>query len=247
MAYRIEPLAMPAPDEGTGADARFLARWIVLGLAAGALGGALGGGVGGRLAMFVLRLTSPDGVRGVTSDDGFEIGRVSASTLSFVALTALVGSGVGLAFVAVRGFLPTKLRVPVWTATGAIGGGAVLVHHNGVDFTLLKPTWFACLLFVLVPAVGAGLIAIFVERWSRWWWVRRRPTRALGAVGMLGLLSPLTPALVAAFVALLLAGRIRVFRDGTHAWWGRALCWTGILVVVLVGARDLTTDLRVLL
>ncbi len=247
MAMRMEPLAMPALDEGTGADARFLARWMALGLAAGAVGGALGGGVGGRLAMFVLRLTSPDGVRGVISDDGFEIGRVSASTLTFVLLTTLMGSGVGLIYVAVRGFLPARLRVPVWSTTGAIVGGALLVHQDGVDFRLLEPTWLACLLFVLVPALGAGLIAAFVERWSRWWCVRRRPTRALGAVGLLGLISPLTLAAVAAFAAVMVAGRIGPIRNGTHAWWGRALCWAGMLAVVALGARDLSTDLRVLL
>ena len=34
-------------------------------------------GLGSRLAMLMLRLTSPQRVRGVTSDDGFEIGRVT--------------------------------------------------------------------------------------------------------------------------------------------------------------------------
>lgn len=247
MAHRIEPLAMPAPDEGAVADARFLVRWILLGLAAGAVGGALGGGIGGRLAMFVLRLTSPDAVRDITSDDGFEIGRLTATTFTLVLLTALLGSGVGLAYVAVRGFLPRKARVPAWTGTGAIVGGALLVHDDGVDFTLLEPTWLACLLFVLVPASGAWLIAHFVERWSRWWWVRRGRTRAVGAIGLFGLLSPLTVVLVAAVATLMVAGRVRVVRDGTRARWGRALCWVGMVVVVAFGARDLVSDLRVLL
>lgn len=220
---------------------------MALGLAAGAVGGALGGGIGGRLAMFVLRLASPDGVRGVISDDGFEIGRVSASTLSLVVLTASMGSGVKTP--RVRSFMPGKLHVPgtVWTATGAIVGGAIMVHQDGVDFRLLEPTWLTCLLFVSVPALGAGLIALFVKQWARWWCVRRRPTRALGAVGLLGLLSPLTVAVVAAFAALMVAGRIGPIRNGTQAWWGRALCWAGMLAVVALGGRDLSEDLRVLL
>ena len=37
--------------------------------------GVLVGGIVGRVAMLVLRLTSPDSVRGVESDDGFTIGR----------------------------------------------------------------------------------------------------------------------------------------------------------------------------
>ena len=247
MAYRIEPLAMPAKDEGIGADARFLVRWVLLGLAAGAVGGAIAGGIGGRLAMFVLRLTSPDAVRGVTSDDGFTIGRFTTSTFALVVLTALLGSGVGLAYVAVRGFLPAKARVPLWAGTGAIVGGAMLVHSDGVDFTVLEPAWLACLLFVVVPASGAWLIAHFVERWSRWWWLRRGRTRALGVVGLLGLLSPLTVVLAPVVAAVTAAGRLDVVRDGAHARWGRVLCWTGMAVVVGFGARDLVGELRVLL
>ena len=36
-------------------------------------------GVGSRLAMFVLRLTSPDNAHGVVNDDGFVIGQVTLS------------------------------------------------------------------------------------------------------------------------------------------------------------------------
>ena len=247
MAQVVDPLAMPAPGDGVAADARFLARWIVLALAAGAIGGALGGGVGGRVAMFVLRLTSPDRARGVISDDGFEIGRFTATTVTLVLLTAVLGSGVGLAYTAVRGFLPARWRVPLWAGTGAVVGGAMLVHPDGVDFTLLEPTWLACLLFVVVPALGAGLIAWFVERWSTWWCVDRRRTRAVGAIGVIALVSPLTLALAPAFAAILAAGRLGVVRSGARALWGRALCWIGMVSVLAIGARDLLDDLRALL
>ena len=40
-----------------------------------------GEGIGGRIAMRVVFLTSNERVRGVTSDDGFEIGTFSAATI----------------------------------------------------------------------------------------------------------------------------------------------------------------------
>lgn len=49
--------------------------WVVM--MAGIPTGVIVAGLGSRLAMLLLRLTSPAAVRGVTSDDGFEIGRVT--------------------------------------------------------------------------------------------------------------------------------------------------------------------------
>ena len=48
----------------------------------GAISGAVIGGLGGRLVMRILLLTSDDTVRGVTSDDGFEIGGSRCPTRS---------------------------------------------------------------------------------------------------------------------------------------------------------------------
>lgn len=49
-------------------------------------------GVGSRLAMFVLRLTSPDNAHGVVNDDGFVIGQVTLSgTYNLLNLGAAVG------------------------------------------------------------------------------------------------------------------------------------------------------------
>jgi hypothetical protein len=243
----MAPLAMPAADEGVAADARFLARWILLGSSAGAVVGALVGGVGGRIAMFVLRLTSPEAVRGMKSDDGFVIGRFTTATLALVVLAGLLGSAVGLVYVAVRGFVPQSARVPVWTVTGAIVGGALLVHDDGVDFTRLEPAWLACTLFMAVPALGAWSIAWCVERWSDWWWRARGRTGAIAVPGVAAMFSPVTLLLALTVAGLLVVGRVRVVREGAHAQWGRALCHVGIAVVLVLGARDLIGSLRVLL
>ena len=72
-------------------DAAAVAWWVLVGAASGAIAGALVGGVGGRLAMLLLRLTSPDDVIGMTSDDGFEIGVFSFDTAQLVLAMAMLG------------------------------------------------------------------------------------------------------------------------------------------------------------
>src|SRR5262245_33209394 len=80
------------------------AAWLVLaGTAAGAVAGLLVGGVGGRLAMLLLRVTSPDSVVGLTSDDGFEIGVVSTQTFSLLFATTVLGGLAGAGYAGLRG------------------------------------------------------------------------------------------------------------------------------------------------
>ena len=43
-------------------------------------------------------------------------------------------------------------------------GGSILVHADGIDYRLLKPTWFAIALFVALPALFGGLIGPVVDR-----------------------------------------------------------------------------------
>src|SRR3954452_21127700 len=58
----------------------------------GAVGGAIVGGLGGRVAMRILVLTSDEGVKGVTSDDGFQSGRFSLSdTVGLVIIAMFIG------------------------------------------------------------------------------------------------------------------------------------------------------------
>ena len=54
-----------------------LLELIRIAVVAGVSVGILVIGFGSRLAMFVLRVTSPAYVVGIESDDGFEIGRVT--------------------------------------------------------------------------------------------------------------------------------------------------------------------------
>ena len=134
---------------------------------AGLLTGALVGGVGGRLAMLVLRLTSDPSVRGIESDDGFTIGVVSSETMFLVMFTAVLGAVGGLGYLVIRAWLPSPRRPALFAALMGVVGGALIIHPDGVDFTLLGPRWLAIVLFVALPAAYGLAVAFLIERWLR--------------------------------------------------------------------------------
>src|SRR5512141_1311330 len=113
---------------GFRATFRHLLRGASLAGAAGGIAGLLTGGIGGRLAMFILRLTSPDYVRGAQSDDGFTIGRFSLETSFLLAVTAALGSIAGVIYMSVRPALPSRWRRAIWATLCAVVGGATLIH-----------------------------------------------------------------------------------------------------------------------
>ncbi len=157
---------MPAvtfePEFATG----FLRQIRVI-VVAGVPVGVLVGGFGSRLAMLLLRATSDDSVRGVTSDDGFRIGRVTiAGTYTLLA----IGAAVGILGAATYRLVAPRLIGPTWfrRSTVALAAGAVvgsmLLHADGVDFVLLTPTWLAIGSFVALPAIFGWCIAVAVDR-----------------------------------------------------------------------------------
>lgn len=135
---------------------------VVAGIATGAV--VVGGG--SRLAMFALRVTSHDRVKGRISDDGFEIGRFTLSgTYNLVLLGASVGLIGATAYLLVRPWLigPTWFRrLTVGLASGAVGG-SMLLHADGIDFRALTPTWFAIALFITLPLVFGLTISWTVD------------------------------------------------------------------------------------
>ena len=160
------------PCEGGGrkagdasAAAEVLERLRVL-VVAGIPVGVVVVGVGSRLAMLLLRLTSPEQVRGVESDDGFRIGQVTlAGTYNLLMLGAAVGIIGAAAYRTVAPWLIGRAwfrRVTTAAASGAVVG-SMLIHADGVDFTVLKPTWLAIGLFVALPAAFGALIGPAVD------------------------------------------------------------------------------------
>lgn len=136
-------------------------------LVAGLTVGLVGVGVGSRLTMYALRLTSPDSVTGRLSDDGFVIGRFTASgTYNLVVLGAVVGVIGAAAYVAVAPWLvgPTWLRRVAVGATAAALVGSMVIHADGIDFTLLKPLWLCVSLFVALPLLVGMVLAVVVDR-----------------------------------------------------------------------------------
>ena len=186
-------------------------------------------GLGGRLAMLLLRLTSPGDVVGVTSDDGFEIGR---TTLGGTYNLVVVGAGVGLigavAYVAVAPWLVgrTWFRYVTVGVTAAALGGSMLLHDDGVDFTRTGPLWFAVALFIALPFVSGVALAAVTDSVARpGSWTSRGHTRWVLPVVLIGLvpfdlalLLPLT-VVVAALLGLrrLLLARIRASAVATLA------------------------------
>lgn len=134
---------------------------------AGLFTGVLVGGVGGRLAMFVLRITSSDRVRGVTSDHGFSIGQVTlAGTYDLLLIGAffgVLGAGVYL-LVAPWLIGPHWFRRFTTAAAAAVVVGSILLEVDGVDLTLLEPTWLAVALFIAIPAVFAIVVGAVADR-----------------------------------------------------------------------------------
>jgi hypothetical protein len=114
--------------------------------------------------MLILRERSPGAV-GLTSDDGFEIGRATLSgSLSLVAFAAVAGAAFGLLYLLVRLAFPPVARAPVAALLGATVGGAAFIVPDGVDLLVLDPLWFAIASFIVLPALAALATALAVER-----------------------------------------------------------------------------------
>ncbi|WP_188110467.1 hypothetical protein [Aeromicrobium ginsengisoli] len=144
-------------------------RKLAVATLAGAVVGFLVGGVGGRLIMGLLAgLNAEDA--GALSDDGFTMGQVTlGGTLNLLLVGTVLGVLGGGIHLAVR-----DLRIgPGWfrAASLAVGAmvvvGAGLVHSDGVDFTLLEPTWAAIGLTLAIPFVFALALPPLADRWLR--------------------------------------------------------------------------------
>ncbi len=76
----------------TNSYSRQLGEGVRVLVIAGIPVGVVVAGIGSRLAMLMLRLTSPDAVRGIQSDDDFTIGRFTlAGTYNLLLLGAAIG------------------------------------------------------------------------------------------------------------------------------------------------------------
>ena len=218
--------------------------------AAGGVAGLLIGGIGGRIAMFILRLTSSEFMRGTESDDGFVIGRFSLETGFLLVITAALGSIGSVIYLSVRPALPARWRRALWaTLCGALGGAAI-IHTDGVDFTLLEPTALAIAMFIAIPAGGAWLMSYFIDHWEPWWARDRRKTAiaslallpvVLAGVGIVPGVVIVTTAVVARLAQV---GALRSIAGHVAL---RGAVWLALAALTVVAVVDLTDDVRTLL
>jgi hypothetical protein len=146
----------------------------------------------------VLRLTSPDYVLGIESDDGFTIGVVSAATFQLLLGMAFLGAANGALYVALRQSISSRLRPILWPLFAAAVGGASVVNEDGVDFQVLEPRWFAVASFVLLFAVAALVVVLLVERWLAAESPDARTTAIVLAAALLGVFGVFVATVLAA-------------------------------------------------
>ncbi|MEO6398913.1 MAG: hypothetical protein ABIP13_10640 [Tepidiformaceae bacterium] len=227
-------------------DVGTIAYWVSIGAAAGGLGGLVVGGIGGRLAMFVLRLTSNDSVRGLESDDGFTIGRFDLlSTMSLLFVTMFLGVLFGLFVVLGRPFLPKRWMPAAWGLAGATVGGAALIHKDGVDFTLVGPASLAVALFIAIPCAGAALIAWLVGQLPRYWWKRRKATAVTSLALVPGIVFfPVAIVALLGSALWLLGGRIEQLRSLPEWRPARVAAIVVFAGVIILGGLTLAGDVE---
>lgn len=162
-----------ATDMRSSGDATWESGTLVsagVGAVAGALAGFVWGGVGGRLAMRIIFLSSDDRVRGLTSDDGFEIGRFSADTIFLLIFASFLGMAGGLGYGLIRMLLEGPrwlIAIAVGVAAAAAAGGGFIVQSDGIDFRLLGPLWLTVGLFLLIPGAWGVTVVLLTERLLR--------------------------------------------------------------------------------
>jgi hypothetical protein len=231
---------------GWGPSVEFSSRRLAATVAAGAVVGLLVGGVGGRIAMMLLARLNPSAT-GVTSDDGFRIGQFTlSSTMGLLVLTTLIGVLGGVIYFAVHGLMigPRWFQILSISLGPAVVVGSMLVHPDGVDFTLLRPAPLAIALFVAVPGLYAAVLTVLADRWMEPDGLFMRLPRALALVPLV-LCIPIAPLAAAVAVAWLL-GQAMLRQPRARAALSHPLLpWAARLalaVIFAVGLANLIAD-----
>jgi len=163
-------------------DVKAAARVWAAVLLAGVVLGVVVVGVMSRLVMLLLASMNPVAA-GVRSDDGFVMGQF---TLSGSAQLAGAGGQIGaiaaFLYIALRGLMigPPWFRLLSISVGPGVVVGSLLVHTDGVDFTLLEPIWLTIGSFVLIPVVFCAALHLVAEKAVRDGGVRSKPLEALG-------------------------------------------------------------------
>jgi hypothetical protein len=189
-----------------------------------------------RVGMLMLRLDRPE-TAGAVSDDGFVIGRFTlGGTYNLFMLGGSLAAVGAAAYVAVQPHLigPRWFRVATVGVTAMVLGGAVAIHEDGVDFTLLDPH-LGVGIFLAIPLLAGLATPLVVDAVAR-----REPgisqRLAVGLPIMLGPLAWIVTVVVLGVVAVMLPVR-RAFLDWFRAvWWRQWIARVAFLTVPVVAS-----------
>ena len=226
---RREPAAH---DERLGANALVTLRSATVTLYAASIGGILVAGFGGRFFMRILAATSPDSLRGVSTQADEEIGRVTFSGTAFLVVFGglLAGLVVAVAYRLVRRWLPATAwqagTITALIAFGVLGANQEVLNPDNKDFRLLSPVWLAVALISATAFLFGVTVGAVHDRLDRGLPLLSRQPRSLAAYAPL-LLFALTIVVLPALVAVVLVGSVlapvvtRVARTPLLVVWGR--------------------------
>jgi hypothetical protein len=237
----------PTDRAALRADLSAAARTLAVVTLVGAASGAVVVGVLGRLAMLLLAVLNPE-VAGVTSDDGFTIGQFTlAGSLQLLLSGVQLGVLGAWFYLVLRGLMvgPGWFRLLSISVGPAVVVGAMLVHTDGVDFTLLEPVGLAVGLFLALPGIYAALLHLGAERALASERALPRPALVVGLLPWL-LLAPLTLVLGVGFLVLRALRRHPRGRAALGSSWPGWVLRGALSVVFVASVADLVRDLAVL-
>ncbi len=198
--------------------------------------------------MGILASLNPEDT-GVISDDGFEMGRVTLGGTAQLLLASLQFGLIGaLLYLALRNLAigPRWVRIASLTAGGTVVFGALLIH-DGVDFTLLGPSWLPVVLFIAIPLLYIPVTALLIEHWLRptgWFFTadKQRVAAVLLVWIASGVLLPLVAiAIGAAFVTGRALSEMSEKTKFATAWAARALLGALGVVALVALVSDINT------
>lgn len=204
---------------------------LASGNAAGAIAGLIVGGVGSRLAMRILALTSPD-AQGAMTEAQAVVGEISLGGTLFLLVAGIVlGMGGGLAYVALRRWLPSRGTGFIFGLLTLAVSGRFLVDPDNVDFIVLGPSLLSVAMFASLPVLF-GLLVVPLQATLEPFFTKSRSGPATSLVLTVGLLPLAIGGPVAVALAILIAAGFLLARSPSvrEAWdtttvdiYGRAI------------------------
>jgi len=129
------------------------------------------GGLGSRIAMRIAALTAGDAARGLTTEAGATIGRITLEGTAFLVVAVGIGSAlVGTAFyLATLLWLPRRrvVRAPAFGGLELVVFGTVLLDAGNPDFTILRRPLLDVLLLACLFVLHGVALVLLVDPASR--------------------------------------------------------------------------------